>query len=65
VRDAARVCCDLASRRAPDVVSTIRERLTNVPAVAPEDQVRLAMALASRVIAYAGTAVQMPGRAGR
>jgi DNA-binding transcriptional MerR regulator len=65
VREAARVCCDLAARRAPDVVSTIRERLTNVPAVAPEDQVRLAMALASRVIAYAGTAVQMPGRAGR
>ena len=64
VREAARVCCDLAARRAPDVVSAIRERLANAPAAAPEDQVRVAMALASRVIAYASATVEASPRPG-
>ena len=60
VREASRVCCDLAARRAPDVVSVIRERLAAVPAPAPEDQVRVALALAARVIAYANGIPETP-----
>lgn len=52
VRHAARVCIELAARSAPELVAPVRERLS-APPVAADDEVRRAVALANRMVAYA------------
>jgi DICT domain-containing protein len=52
VRHAARVCTELAARSAPELVAPVRERLS-APPVAADDEVRQAVALANRMVAYA------------
>lgn len=57
VRTAARICCDLVGSRAPASVAEIRERLADQPApLDGEAQVRLAIAVATRVVLYADPA---------
>jgi DICT domain-containing protein len=51
-RHAARVCADIASRAAPALVEGVRERLADEPVPGPDD-VRTAVAVASRMIVYA------------
>jgi MerR family transcriptional regulator, light-induced transcriptional regulator len=51
-RHAARVCADLAARVDPALVEGVRERLADEPSPVPED-VRTAVAVASRVVVYA------------
>jgi MerR family transcriptional regulator, light-induced transcriptional regulator len=53
VREAARVCCDLVARRAPALVAELRGRLADNPAGPARDQVRAAVAVASRISVYA------------
>lgn len=52
VRHAARVCADLAARTDPELVAPVRARLSAAP-VAADDEVRRAVALANRMVAYA------------
>jgi DICT domain-containing protein len=52
VRHAARVCADLAAQSDPLLVEAVRERLADEPVAVPED-VRTAVAVASRMILYA------------
>jgi DICT domain-containing protein/predicted DNA-binding transcriptional regulator AlpA len=52
VREAARVCCGLAERSAPEAVEGLRERLAETPAPASED-VRAAVDLTTRMVLYA------------
>jgi DNA-binding transcriptional MerR regulator len=53
VRQAARACRDLAARRAPALVADLRERLADAPPAPGERQLRLAVELATRLLAYA------------
>jgi DICT domain-containing protein len=55
VRDAARICADLAARTDPDLVAGVRERLADNPAVDASD-LRNAVSLAGRMVHYAITA---------
>jgi MerR family transcriptional regulator, light-induced transcriptional regulator len=52
VRHAARICVELAARTEPELVAPVRERLSAAPP-ATDDEVRQAMALANRMVAYA------------
>ena len=52
VRHAARVCADLAAQQDPALVEDVRERLADAPVPAPDD-VRAAVAVASRMVVYA------------
>jgi len=54
-RHAARVCADLAAQADPALVEGVRERLADEPVPAPED-VRTAVAVASRMVVYAAGA---------
>lgn len=53
VREAARVCCDLAARRAPQLVADLQHRLADPPAAGRPEDVRAAVALATRLAGYA------------
>jgi DICT domain-containing protein len=52
VREAARVCCELAERVEPALVADLRERLADTPAAAG-DEVRAAVELTTRMVLYA------------
>src|SRR3954470_16597499 len=52
VREAARVCCELAERVEPDIVDGLRDRLADTPAPAA-DEVRAAVELTTRMVLYA------------
>jgi DICT domain-containing protein len=52
VREAARVCCGLAARAAPEIAEELRERLAASPA-ASDPEVRAAVDLTTRMISYA------------
>jgi DICT domain-containing protein len=52
VRDAARICADLAARANPELVAGIRERLADTPAT-HESDLRHAVSLAGRMVLYA------------
>ena len=54
VREAARICADLAARAEPELVAGIRERLADTPAM-DESDLRNAVSLASRMVHYAVT----------
>jgi DICT domain-containing protein len=54
VREAARVCAQLTARRAPELVEDLRDRLAGAPAPAGPEQLRAAVELATRAVAYAG-----------
>ena len=54
VREAARICADLAARSEPELVAGIRDRLADVPAM-DESDLRNAVSLASRMVHYAVT----------
>jgi MerR family transcriptional regulator, light-induced transcriptional regulator len=56
-RHAARVCADLAAQANPALVEGVRERLGDEPAPVAED-VRTAVAVASRVVVYAAAALE-------
>ncbi|MFL5864276.1 MAG: DICT sensory domain-containing protein [Solirubrobacteraceae bacterium] len=63
VREAARVCCDLIARHAEDLVADLRNRFADPPAATSSAQARGAVALASRIVAYASagaTSAQPP-----
>jgi DICT domain-containing protein len=52
VREAARVCCELTARSAPELVAGLGERLLDpIPAV--RDEVRTAVELTTRMVRYA------------
>jgi DICT domain-containing protein len=51
VREAARVCCELADRHAPGLVEDLRERLSDSPPPAGEE-VRAALELTTRMVLY-------------
>ncbi len=53
VREAARVCCELAGRRAPELVADLKDRLADPPAPAITTHLRAAVALATRMALYA------------
>ena len=53
VREAARVCCDLAARREPEAVAGARERLADRPPPASEHYLRAAVELTTRALLYA------------
>lgn len=53
VREAARLCCDLAARRAPAVVGDLAQELADVPPPGGEAHLRAAVELATRVTLYA------------
>jgi DICT domain-containing protein len=55
VREAARVCCELAERVAPNLVEDLRERLAETPPPAGEE-VRAAIELTTRMVLYATAA---------
>ncbi|MFL5860804.1 MAG: DICT sensory domain-containing protein [Solirubrobacteraceae bacterium] len=59
VREAARVCCDLIARRAADLVADLRNRLADQPAATSSAQARGAVALASRILAYASAGAML------
>ena len=52
VREAARVCSELAGRVAPELVEGIHESLREPPP-SPRDELRIALALSSRMVLYA------------
>lgn len=52
VREAARACCDLAARAAPELVDDLRERLGDTPPRAGEE-LRGALELTTRMVLYA------------
>jgi DNA-binding transcriptional MerR regulator len=52
VRHAAWICAELAARTEPELVASVRERLSAAPSTT-EDEVRQAVALANRMVAYA------------
>lgn len=52
VREAARVCCELAAVAAPEVVEGLRERLAETPPAGGEE-LHAALELATRMIVYA------------
>jgi MerR family transcriptional regulator, light-induced transcriptional regulator len=52
VRHAARICAELAAQADPALVEGVRERLADAPVASPDD-VRVAAAVASRMVAYA------------
>jgi DICT domain-containing protein len=52
VREAARVCCELAARADPDLAADLRERLADTPPPAGEE-VRAAVELTTRMVLYA------------
>jgi DICT domain-containing protein len=52
VREAARVCCELAERVEPELVAGLRDRLADTPPAAA-DEVRAAVELTTRVVLYA------------
>ena len=52
VRHAARVCADIAGQASAALVQDVRERLADEP-VAADDDVRTAVAVASRMVVYA------------
>jgi DICT domain-containing protein len=54
VREAARICADLAARSEPELVASVRERLADTPAM-DETDLRNAVSLASRMVHYAVT----------
>lgn len=53
VREAARLCCDLAARRAPAVVGDLSQELADAPVPGGEAHLRTAVELATRVTLYA------------
>lgn len=55
VREAARLCCDLAARQAAGAVEGLRRALAEAPAPAPSpaEQVRAAVELTTRIMLYA------------
>ena len=61
VREAARVCCELVGRRAPELVADLRDRLADPPAPPSTAHLRAAVALATRMALYA-TAQSSPSR---
>lgn len=52
VREAARACCELVARAAPELVDGLRERLAGTPAPGGE-RVRAAVELSTRMLLYA------------
>ena len=52
VRHGARVCAELAAQVNPALVAGVRERLADEPLPDPDD-VRIAVALAGRMVLYA------------
>jgi MerR family transcriptional regulator, light-induced transcriptional regulator len=55
-REAARLCCELAAERAPGLVDDLRDRLADTPAPADPSHLQGAVALTSRMLAYAAAA---------
>jgi DICT domain-containing protein len=53
VREAARVCAELAARHAPELVAGVRERLAERAPLAGDGQLRTVVELATRVTLYA------------
>ncbi len=53
VREAARICCELISRTAPELVTGIRERLADRPPPPGQVHLRAAVELATRIAVYA------------
>lgn len=60
-RETARLCCELAARRAPELVADLRDRLADAPAPAGPAHIRGAVELVNRMAAYASAGP--PGRA--
>ena len=52
VRDAARICAQIAAAQLPSLVEPVRDRLEAEPARPVDDQLRLATAITSRALAY-------------
>jgi DICT domain-containing protein len=52
VREAARVCCELAARQAPELVADVLERLED-PVPPTRDDLRTAVELTTRMVRYA------------
>jgi hypothetical protein len=52
VREAARTCCELTARAAPELVDVVRERLDE-PLPAAQAQLHNAIELANRIVLYA------------
>ena len=53
VREAARICAELAGRRNPELVPDLRERLADPPPAADSRRLRAAVELATRIALYA------------
>jgi MerR family transcriptional regulator, light-induced transcriptional regulator len=53
VREAARMCCELAARTAPELAAPVREQLAGPPPPVDETLLRTAVELATRVAVYA------------
>ncbi len=51
VRDAARICAEIAAVAEPALIAPVRARLDAAPAVAARDQLRLAAAITNRMLA--------------
>jgi DICT domain-containing protein len=56
VREAARVCCELISDRAPTLIGELRERLED-PLPSPRAELRAVTELTTRMVLYAATGV--------
>jgi hypothetical protein len=53
VREAARQCCKLVGREAPDLVDDLKERLADSPVPAMGPRLRATVELATRIVMYA------------
>ncbi len=50
VRDAARICAEMAAAHVPALIAALRDRLDAAPAIAVRDQLRLATAITNRTL---------------
>jgi MerR family transcriptional regulator, light-induced transcriptional regulator len=57
VREAARLCCELAAGRAPGLVDDLRDRLADAPPPADASHMRGTVELATRMLLYATAGV--------
>jgi DICT domain-containing protein len=55
-RETARLCCELVAQRAPGLVDDLRDRLADTPAPADQSNLRAAVELTTRMLAYAAAA---------
>lgn len=52
VRDAARICAEIAAEQQPSLIDDVRGRLAASPALPTHDQLRLATAITNRALSY-------------